>query len=656
MTKKESQSAAERFFGALKAQKENKLAFQNAFSPLRDPRPKFRNVGAFDTENWQKDGYNAKGVFHKKGDFRYGCLLTHNGRHRFITALDMGRALQSRSLSGFHLFAHNLPYDLQNIWGETLPQSGCLIGSSLYFATLQLRDGNSESALVHFRDSIRHYPVKLATLGEKLNIPKLWADCTDLDALNDEEIAERCEHDTYIVFEFVCRLQTSYNELGTSLNATIGSSALELFRRRYQTRAYHQMDESRLICLNAAYYGGRCESFFLGELPVGQYTMGDVNSMYPAVMQSLTVGVPSRELCYHRESPPDSVLDSSGVSRCTVRVPPMMYPPLPWKENKQSKLLFPIGTFSGWWCHNELEYAQSLGVEILKLHESIWFTETCRPFEGYINDLYKMKLEGGWKELVAKHLLNNLYGKFNMSRPPARMISAEDYLEERIKNPHLFKDPQAVDEIYNAKGELRTVIVKPEGFFFPKHANQLWGAYITAGARIKLHGYLVQHRALYCDTDSVLTTDALPQTKELGILALQQKCTGANLRGPKAYALHGDNAKVRVKGIPNRPGWYREYSDDGVAGRWYETGTLQAMALAGHEIAFDAPLKLVEGFRKKSVPVMRNSDDGIPYIPEEEEETRPNLWFTHTKRLKFVSDKRNLIQASGGWTEPIELK
>jgi hypothetical protein len=38
------------------------------------------------------------------------------------------------------------------------------------------------------------------------------------------------------------------------------------------------------------------------------------------------------------------------------------------------------------------------------------------------------------------------------------------------------------------------------------HTNDILGSYVTAGARLKLYGYLdrLQERALYCDTDSIL--------------------------------------------------------------------------------------------------------------------------------------------------------
>ena len=39
-----------------------------------------------------------------------------------------------------------------------------------------------------------------------------------------------------------------------------------------------------------------------------------------------------------------------------------------------------------------------------------------------------------------------------------------------------------------------------------RHTNDFVGAYVTAGARIHLYGYLdsLQKRALYCDNDSVI--------------------------------------------------------------------------------------------------------------------------------------------------------
>ena len=39
-----------------------------------------------------------------------------------------------------------------------------------------------------------------------------------------------------------------------------------------------------------------------------------------------------------------------------------------------------------------------------------------------------------------------------------------------------------------------------------RHINEVIGAYVTAGARIHLYGFLdtLQEKAIYCDTDSVI--------------------------------------------------------------------------------------------------------------------------------------------------------
>jgi len=39
-----------------------------------------------------------------------------------------------------------------------------------------------------------------------------------------------------------------------------------------------------------------------------------------------------------------------------------------------------------------------------------------------------------------------------------------------------------------------------------RHTNEVIGAYVTAGARIHLYGFLdtLQEKAIYCDTDSVI--------------------------------------------------------------------------------------------------------------------------------------------------------
>jgi hypothetical protein len=648
------------FFGSLKREsrkKRNIVEWKDGlFTPLahcyqKDCRdrtcnhkrrfPKHRKIAAFDTENWQRDGDG-----HRKGDFRCGSIYDGSGYRRFTNPRAMGQCLLSRAFAGVYVWAHNLAYDLQNIWGSALPQTGSIIGSQLCFADYALRTSHdpkkSRAEYVHFRDSTRHYPAKLSTLASKLKMQKLFEKIDDLDSLDESAIQDRCDSDSFIVYSFIHQLQETYNELGTSLRATVGSSSLEYFRRMCMVHSTRKLDDDRLETLCQAYYGGRCESFYIGSLPTGRYSMGDVNSMYASVMENLQLPIPSREYCFFSESAVS--FDREGASECSVSVPESMYPPLPYREPDSGKLLFPFGRFRAWWTHNEIRYALQCGVRIEQVHQSIWFSATCIPFKDFVRTLYGLKLQGGWKALVAKHLLNNNYGKWNQSRPPKQLLPASEYIGSNITDP--------VTPMYGKDGELISVLVQPEGYQFPIHSNIIWGSYITAGSRIKIHQLLEKHKGLYCDTDSCLLEGRIPKTDGLGELSLETSCTGAYLAGPKAYALFRDGQieKLKVKGIPNRPGWVK--GDDG---NIYDTADLQAMALMGYQIFFDSPLKLIEGFRKKTVPQMLRDVEGQPYLSGEEIDAAPNIWYTHSRQLQLKCDKR-ILDGKSGWTRPIEIK
>lgn len=600
----------------------------------------------FDTENW------------KDASFRVGVIYDGQTYATFQTPESMVGAMRSKRYHGCWFVAHNLAYDLQNLFGRDIDAELCLINRAVYFArmcvkeTERLRDGRSsvQREYVTLVDSTRHYPAALAKIAKLLGREKLFTDAPDLDLLSSSEILARCQSDCEILFSFVSDLQVAYNALGTSYNTTIGSSTMELFRREYQTKGYLQIEEPDLIELNKSYFGGRCEAFFVGEIPPGEYAMGDVNSMYPSVMRGLVVGTPDRRNVWRRNNPPRWTLTRPGSSLVRILVPRMMYPPLPYKEagNEHSKLIFPCGTLEGWWTHSEIAYALEQGCSLIKHKRAIWFDETEEPFTRFVDDLYAMKLEGGWKELIAKLLLNNLYGKFQQCRSPGRLLPHHDYLRMCAEHPQVFDQLTIVKEMRDPKtGNVLSVLVQPKGMVFPKHSNQHWGSEITAHARIKLHRLLIRYDALYCDTDSVLFRGSLPKSTQLGDLSLKQTVTSALLRGPKAYWLRGEENVIRVKGVPNRPGFMMTGS-----GVYVNCDDLQRAALEGKQVAFDAPLKLMESFRKRTLPVWGENDQGERVIVDDAVDAKSNFWYPHRKALRFENDKRT-VPPGGGWTQPL---
>lgn len=661
---------------------------------------------AWDTENWQRDGTHEeveqlrdgvltfRQVSHSRGDFRLGVIIDDQGaRHVYYTRQSMIRAFYQRRWEGGWFWAHNVAYDIQNLWGKNLPGRTCLMGGAVYFLRLITRafttgNGYRVKLGVHLADTTRYFPKSLATVGKLISkatgrddLKKIHDTTDDLDSLTDAECLERCERDARIVHYFAGDvLQPTLNELGTSLNYTIGSASLELWRRTCQRRRYTQLDVPDLDFLNAAYYGGRTEAFYRGRLPKGVYWNGDINSMYPSVMRDLEMPIASREFTYRVLRPGTWVLSLPGVSLCTINVPDMMYPPLPYREPRTGKLIFPVGTLRAHWTHLEINYALSLGCTITgRIEESVYFSATERPYADLMERLFKVREQGGVYDLVGKLLANNLYGKAGMCNPPGQLMSPQEFAALRHEATEQYLDGDdtlanqtaSPEEYRDEEGRVIAVMLKGKGKLYPKFANQIWAAMITAGARVKLHHLLVKYDALYCDTDSIITQVPFTPDGALGGLGFKTQIlstsdiidprTGEILEegldsriiGPKAYQfLHyrKDWCQVKIKGVPDRRGWYR------VAGQseWCECSDIKTMALQGFEVGYETPLKLLESFKKRELPMItRSKRDPSKFVLGAKIKAKSNAWFFHSKLLKLENTKREALPS--GWTRPLKV-
>jgi hypothetical protein len=566
-----------------------------------------------------------------RGGFLYGAIAYRDKAGNIVhmpfwSRETMAQAFERPMFRGYWFWAHNLLYDLRNIWGLDFPGKKILVKRQVYSAYICIRDRSKKHRksreYIRFCDSTKHYPASLKKIGESIGSPKIDLACHPRD-LSKENLSRYCNQDCTVLLSFLEALQDGYNELGSSLNATIGSTALELYRRRYQSRSYLQIDRADLETLSLAYFGGRCEAFYLGSLD-GPLYMGDVNSMYPSVMRSLTVPIADRRNLWRRKMPDSFVLSLEGASLCNIYVPEMFYPPLPYKRDK--KLLFPIGNLTGWWTHNEIRYALSLGCKLDNISESIWFDASCKPWEEFVSDVYAFRMQGGFRTLVGKLVGNNLYGKHNQCNPSSYYYSPSEFATrlEREK-----RDTEYISIERDNQGNAIAFIVDGTEREYPKHSNMIWGAYITAGARIRLHQELVTHRALYCDTDSCLTRDELLATPDLGGLSLKCPVCHCEIKGPKCYQL--DNAYT-VKGVPKRAGKMLQ------AGMWIDIDDCKEAAFHGGMVAYETPTRLMEPFVRQSLPTIVDGqwiDGALP--------ASSNMWSYRKKQLRFLETKRIVI-------------
>ena len=216
----------------------------------------------------------------------------------------------------------------------------------------------------------------------------------------------------------------------------------------------------------------------------------------------------------------------------------MMYPFLPVRRN--GKLLFPCGTFTGTYNHHELRFAVSLGYRIHDVEEQLIYTETWRPFDTWVDDLYERRLAlqkiGSKQESVIKNLLVSIYGKFaQQAVTDAKFIEKDDFSVEDLKT-------------YDTHDILHddVVVCERESGYDPVFSFPILSSYITGYARILMYDYIVRGEALYTDTDSIITFKPLEDVTTIGRMKLEQTITDGVVVRPKLYRV---DDHVRSKGF-----------------------------------------------------------------------------------------------------------
>lgn len=574
---------------------ENPLSvYKGAFSCIEQKLVRYPVVG-FDSEDNSKGIVTLYGFYSARGGF---ATKYHT------EALDYIYSYKEPTI----FVAHNLEYDFVNFFKH---DNYDLIDTMAYSGSRLLQF--TVKGLPHkFIDSSSFFRGPLAALGKFMGLEKLEG---------DSQSVEYVIRDAQIPYQFITEFQDGLiDEEGVNLGVTIGQMAMDIYRRKYMTKK-RQITYNSPNCLKA-FYGGRVELFYLGILD--GVTVTDINSCYPDVMRN----------CDYPETanimPSTIGTHEFGIGKFTVTVPDdMLYPILPYKDEKSGRLFFPTGTFTGYWTYAEIRYAQSLGVIILDESEGEGTNSVCRPFVSFVDDYFEKKKQAKARgdkanELRYKLWLNNLFGKW-VQHHGGDIMSREKIplhkLEKHINHP-----------------EFKTKKIGPFYFYHipkdepPKTANYLWGVYVTSYGRIKLHkGIMSVHKAgyqpVYCDTDSVmytgpkeLTESPLPISKNLGDWDVEKFDVGI-FRQAKTYILYdreGDviyPVKVACKGVPTA--YAHEF-------------LINAMA------TFQKPMRLKEGLIRTFSEVNEGMD------AEFLKDLGANVWNDVTKEMQSVYIKRKL--------------
>lgn len=426
-------------------------------------------------------------------------------------------------------------------------------------------------------DTLNYWPMGLHELGGHVGIRKAPFPGFGASA---EELSDYCANDTAILFRAVVDLirwwvRGHYGKFG-STSAALAWSA---FRHRFYDVPIHIHGSKDAIGLErAAYYGGRVEAYYCGEVfppgyradrqapnvvspkanpVVGPVHVLDVQSAYPAVMEQerfpcrlLDTASPETLWDFFRR------LEHYGcVARVTLKTE-TAYP----MRQPDERVDYPVGEFETTLAGPELREAVGQGA-VVKVHACAWYelADLFSPFVRHFWAQKKAAAEAGdtAQELFIKTVLNSLYGKFAQRR-----ITWEDQPDESHEPPwdvwcRTNLRTGEVSWLRSIAGRVQKKSTGGEWWdSFPAIA-----AYVTSYLRVRmerLRQIARPRNVYYQDTDSLHVSDegrallkhnGWLEPGKLGMLRHVRTARQAHYYGLKHYELDGE---VIQSGIPGK--------------------------------------------------------------------------------------------------------
>jgi hypothetical protein len=534
--------------------------------PLKKQRL-LKNIAVFDIEttSWPDDtsalSEEEKLSWHNKRIEPFLAMFTDGKRRLFWEGPDcisqfLHDHLQHKNRKWI-TYAHNGgKFDFLSLY-ETLIRDPVL--NELFVATpflahgriIALRIKDKHKHTWHFRDS---YSLLLASLDRlckafkpdhvKLKRPEC--------SYEDDPFAwkEYGMNDCLSLYDILTMFNETIRDVGGCVGYTVASTAMLTFRKRFLKEEIPNYFPYNTLFRNG-YYGGRVEIINMYAPEKGSpYYYYDVNSEYPAVMYENKFPISYPRLVSYDDV--SECFGKSGIMRARVTAPEYLtIPLLPYREPITKKLLFPVGSWTGFYEFSLIEKAARLGYEITPL--SCYEFEDDYLFREYVGTFYSLKQQsdGALRETM-KRLLNSLYGKFGERHEREELITDPD---EDITGAYPY------DDVF---GYSIRKYIRYSAYHLPAIA-----ARVTALAQIKLYEYLQQAvkaggALYYMDTDSLVTDVRLPTSSNLGGLKKEYDIRSAVFLAPKTYCLrlYDDNEeRIVLKGFSHYFHKHLSYND-----------------------------------------------------------------------------------------------
>jgi DNA polymerase type B, organellar and viral len=394
-----------------------------------------------------------------------------------------------------------------------------------------------------------------------------------------EEAIKYCELDCVALHQVISKFSVLiFNNFKVDpiKSLTLPALAMKIWKSFYMPKdSVYRLHDLPEYNIRKSYTGGAVDVYIPINKDNETLYYYDVNSLYPSVMLNnpMPVGNPIAFDGDIRKVDPQSF----GFFYCKITSPEFLeHPLLQCPEGRRIKTseglrtIAGLGSWHGWINSLEMDNCLKYGYqfEILKGYQF----ETGDLFSGYITKLYNLRLEyskGHPMNLIAKLLMNSLYGKFGMRLEMTKVeiynVSDQDGLlqfENMLKTyDETIHDYIKIDDNYVI---IRDSLIdlkydSDQDMYHGQDVNIAIASAITAGARVYISIFKNSSifRLYYSDTDSVVIDKTLPEKVvggALGQLKLEHTIERAVFLAPKVYGFIDINGNevVKVKGVTQK--------------------------------------------------------------------------------------------------------
>ena len=395
-----------------------------------------------------------------------------------------------------------------------------------------------------------------------------------------EESSKYCKIDCKALFEILVEFnKLVFNEFSLNVHGvlTLPALAMKIYKTHFMPKdTLYQMLGPVEKDIRESYTGGAVDVYITNNTFDGNILNPkakaeklyyyDVNSLYPTVMATMEmpVGKPILFQGDIRSVDPQAF----GFFYCKITSPEYLEHPILQRRIKTkdgTRTIAGLGSWEGWIFSGEMDNAMKYGYtfEILQGYKF----GKANIFKEYVERLYKLRLEyesGTPINLIAKLLMNSLYGKFGMKTEKTQVacLRKDESNNNEGLQTYIDRNKESIQDILEV-GDF-TIIVQngvsmanfSQDTYHGLDVNIAVASAVTSGARVIMSKVKnnPDYVLYYTDTDSAVLNRPLPAEmvgSALGQFKLEHVIKDAVFLAPKVYAFVATDGTVvkKVKGV-----------------------------------------------------------------------------------------------------------